>query len=94
MGLEEILISAHIDLVQMDKTVQSKINQRKLLTAELKQLDYDFDKAQTLQEKIAIHNLIVSKSKEWQKKNKELEQIRATNKVIAYAKIRKTKKRK
>ena len=94
MGLEEILISAHIDLIQMDKTVQSKINQRKLLTAELKQLDYDFDKAQTLQEKIAIHNLIVSKSKERQKKNKELEQIRATNKVIAYAKIRKTKKRK
>lgn len=78
----------------MNKTTQTKINQRKLLTAELKQLDYDFDKAQTLQEKMAIHNLIVSKSKERQKKDKELEQIRATNKVIAYAKIRKTKKRK
>ena len=78
----------------MSKTIQSKINQRNLITAEIKQLDYDFDKAQTLQEKIAIHNLIVSKSKERQKKDKELEQIRATNKVIAYAKIRKTKKRK
>ena len=78
----------------MSKTIQSKINQRNLLTAELKQLDYDFDKAQTLQEKMVIHNLIVSKSKERQKKDKELEQIRATNKVIAYAKIRKTKKRK
>ena len=78
----------------MNKTIQSKINQRNLLTAELKQLDYDFDKAQTLQEKMVIHNLIVSKSKERQKKDKELEQIRATNKVIAYAKIRKTKKRK
>lgn len=78
----------------MDKTTQTKINQRKLLIAELKQLDYDFDKAQTLQEKMAIHNLIVSKSKERQKKDKELEQIRAANKVIAYAKIRKTKKRK
>lgn len=78
----------------MNKTTQSKINQRKLLTAELKQLDYDFDKAQTLQEKMAIHNLIVSKSKERKKKDKELEQIRATNKVIAYAKVRKTKKRK
>ena len=78
----------------MNKTSQLKINQEKILNAELKQLDYDFEKAQTLQEKMAIHNLIVSKAKERQKNQKEIEQIRAENKVISYAKKRKTKKRK
>jgi hypothetical protein len=78
----------------MRNTSQLKINQQKILDAELKQLDYDFEKAQTLQEKIAIHNLIVSKGKERQKNQKEIEQIRAENKVISYAKKRKTKKRK
>ena len=78
----------------MSKTNQLKINQQKILNAELKQLDYDFEKAQTLQEKIAIHNLIVSKVKERQKNQKEIDQIRAENRVISYAKIRKTKKRK
>jgi len=73
---------------------QLKINQQKILNAELKQLDYDFEKAQTLQEKMAIHNLIVSKGKERQKNQKETEKIRAENKVISYAKKRKTKKRK
>ena len=73
---------------------QSKINQIKLLTAELKQLDYDFDKAQTLQEKIAIHNLIVSKAKKRKQNEEEMEEIRKVNKVVSYAKIRKTKKRK
>ncbi len=78
----------------MSKTNQLKINQQKILNAELKQLDYDFEKAQTLQEKIAIHNLIVSKVKERQKNQKEIDQIRAENRAISYAKIRKTKKRK
>lgn len=78
----------------MRNTNQLKINQQKILNAELKQLDYDFEKAQTLQEKMAIHNLIVSKGKERQKNQKEIEQIRAENKVISYAKKRKTKKRK
>jgi hypothetical protein len=78
----------------MRNTNQLKINQQKILDAELKQLDYDFEKAQTLQEKMAIHNLIVSKGKERQKNQKEIEQIRAENKVISYAKKRKTKKRK
>ena len=78
----------------MRSTNQLKINQQKILNAELKQLDYDFEKAQTLQEKMAIHNLIVSKGKERQKNQKETEKIRAENKVISYAKKRKTKKRK
>ncbi len=72
----------------------SLFNQYKLLTAELKQLDYDFDKAKTLQEKTAIHNLIVSKGKIRQKNQEQLKQIRSQNKVISYAKIRKTKRRK
>lgn len=78
----------------MANILQEKINQRKLLTAELKQLDYDFEKAQTLQEKVAIHNLIVSKGKERLKNEKEFEQIRTKNKIVSYAKIRKTRKRK
>ena len=78
----------------MANIIQSKINQRKLLTAELKQLDYDFEKASTLQEKVAIHNLIVSKGQERVKNEEELRQIRTQNKVVEYAKIRKTKKRK
>ena len=78
----------------MRNSNQLKINQQKILNAELKQLDYDFEKAQTLQEKMAIHNLIVSKGKERQKNQKEIEQIREENKVISYAKKRKTKKRK
>jgi hypothetical protein len=68
-------------------------NQYRLLAAELKQLDYDFEKAKTLQEKAAIHNLIVSKGKERQKNQEQVKQIQSRNKVIAYAKIRKTKKR-
>ena len=71
----------------------SLFNQYKLLTAEIKQLDYDFKKAETLQEKVAIHNLIVSKGKERQKNHDQIKQIQSQNKVIAYAKIRKTKKR-
>ncbi len=78
----------------MASIIQSKINQRKLLTAELKQLDYDFEKASTLQEKVAIHNLIVAKGQQRQKNDEELKQIRAQNKVVEYAKVRKTKKRK
>jgi len=78
----------------MANLIQSEINQYKLLSAELKQLDYDFEKAQTLQEKIAIHNLIVSKGKERQKNQEQIKQIRSQKKVVAYAKIRKTKKRK
>ncbi|HUT05332.1 MAG TPA: hypothetical protein VMW74_01400 [Nitrosopumilaceae archaeon] len=78
----------------MINLIQSKINQYKLLSAELKQLNYDFEKAQTLQEKVVIHNLIVSKGKEKQKNQEQLKQIRTQNEVIAYAKIRKTKKRK
>ena len=78
----------------MVNPIESKINQRKLLTAELKQLDYDFEKAQTLQEKVAIHNLIVSKGKERQKNEEQIKQIREENKIVAFAKIRKTKKRK
>ena len=78
----------------MINPIESKINQRKLLTAELKQLDYDFDKAQTLQEKIAIHNLIVSKGKERQRNEEQIKRIREQNKVVAFAKIRKTRKRK
>ncbi len=78
----------------MTNLIQSEINQYKLLSAELKQLDYDFEKAQTLQERIAIHNLIVSKGKERQKNQIQINQIRSQNKVIAYAKIRKTRKRK
>jgi len=78
----------------MINLIQSKINQYKLLSAELKQLNYDFEKAQTLQEKVVIHNLIVSKGKEKQKNQAQLKQIRTQNEVIAYAKIRKTKKRK
>ena len=71
----------------------SLFNQYKLLIVELKQLDYDFKKAKTLQEKIAIHNLIVLKGKERQKNQERIKQIQSQNKVIAYAKIRKTKKR-
>jgi hypothetical protein len=71
----------------------SLFNQYKLLTAELEQLDYDFEKAKTLQEKVAIHNLIVSKGKERQKNQERIKQIQSQNKVIAYAKIRKTKKK-
>ena len=71
----------------------SLFNQYKLLTAELEQLDYDFEKAKTLQEKVAIHNLIVSKGKERQKNQAQIKQIQSQNKVIAYAKIRKTKKK-
>ena len=71
----------------------SLFNQYKLLTVELKQLDYDFEKATTLQEKVAIHNLIVSKGKERQKNQTQIKQIQSQNKVIAYAKIRKTKKK-
>jgi len=78
----------------MINLIQSKINQYKLLSAELKQLNYDFEKAQTLQEKVVIHNLIVSKGNEKQKNQEQLKQIRTQNEVIAYAKIRKTKKRK
>lgn len=78
----------------MASIIQSKINQRKLLTAELKQLDYDFEKATTLQEKVVIHNLIVAKGQQRQKNDEELKQIRAQNKVVEYAKVRKTKKRK
>ena len=78
----------------MSKPIGKKIDQRKILTAELKQLGYDFDKATTLQEKIAIHNLIVNKGKERQRFDEEIKQIREQNKVIAYAKIRKTKKKK
>ncbi len=78
----------------MENLIKSKIDQYKLLTAELKQLDYDFEKATTLQEKVAIHNLIISKGKERVKNQEKLKQIRAQNKVISYAKIRKTKKRK
>ncbi|MDH3677258.1 MAG: hypothetical protein OEQ12_03045 [Nitrosopumilus sp.] len=77
----------------MENSIKSKINQYKLLIAELKQLDYDFEKAQTLQEKVAIHNLIISKGKERQENQEKLKQIQSQNKVIAYAKIRKTKKR-
>ncbi len=78
----------------MTNLIQSKINQYKLLSAELKQLDYDFEKAETLQEKVAIHNLIVSKGKERQKNQAKIKQIRFQNKVVAFAKIRKAKKRK
>ena len=77
----------------MESTIQKRIEQNKLLIADLKQLDYDFEKAQTLQEKFAIHNLIVTKSKEKQKKEQEIQQIRQENKITEYAKIRKTKKR-
>ena len=66
----------------------------KLLTAELKQLDYNFEKAKTLQEKTVIHNLIVSKGKARQKNQEQIKQIQTQNKVTSYAKIRKTKKRK
>ena len=72
----------------------SIINRFKLLSAELKQLNYDFEKAQTLQEKVVIHNLIVSKGKERQRNQEQINQIRSQNKVSAYAKIRKTRKRK
>jgi len=72
----------------------SSFNQYKLLTAELKQLDYDFEKAKTLQEKTVIHNLIVSKGKARQKNQEQIKQIQTQNKVTSYAKIRKTKKRK
>jgi hypothetical protein len=78
----------------MVSNIDNKINQTKLLIAELKQLDYDFEKAQTLQEKFAIHNLIVTKAKERQKNEQEIQQIRQENKVLDYAKIRKTKKNK
>ena len=78
----------------MTSIIQSKINQRKILTAELKQLDYDFEKATTLQEKVAIHNLIVKKGQERTRNDEELSQIRVQNKVVEYAKLRKTKKRK
>ena len=78
----------------MANILQDRINRRRLFTAELKQLGYDFEKAQTLQEKVAIHNLIVSKAKERQKNEKEFELIRTKNKIVSYAKIRKTKKRK
>jgi len=77
----------------MNKSIESKVNRLKLLTAELKQLDYDFEKAKTLQEKVAIHNLIVSKGKQRKQNHQQIEQIRSQNKVIAYAKIRKTKKK-
>ena len=72
----------------------SLFNQYKLLTAELKQLDYDFEKAKTLQEKTVIHNLIVSKGKARQKNQEQIKQIQTQNKVTSYAKIIKTKKRK
>ena len=78
----------------MNNPLGKKIDQRKIITAELKQLDYDFDKATTLQEKMAIHNLIVAKGKERQRFDEQIKQIREQNKVIAYAKIRKTKKKK
>ncbi|NIM26251.1 MAG: hypothetical protein GTN97_04420 [Nitrosopumilaceae archaeon] len=78
----------------MASIIQSKINQRRLLTAELKQLDYDFEKASTLQEKVAIHNLIVTKGVERQKNEDELRLIKAQNRVTEYAKSRKTRKRK
>ncbi len=78
----------------MASIIQSKINQRRLLTAELKQLDYDFEKASTLQEKVAIHNLIVAKGVERQKNEDELRLIKAQNRVTEYAKSRKTRKRK
>lgn len=77
----------------MTSLIESNINQRKLLTAELKQLDHDFDKASSLQEKVAIHNLIVIKIQERQKNEAELRQIRNQNNVIEYAKIRKTKRK-
>ena len=59
----------------MENLIKSKIDQYKLLTAELKQLDYDFEKATTLQEKVAIHNLIISKGKERVKNQEKLKQI-------------------
>jgi len=93
MRLVEFFISYYLDLELLSNLIESKINRYKLLTAELKQLDYDFEKAKTLQEKVAIHNLIVSKGKERQKNHQQIEQIRSQNKVIAYAKIRKTKKK-
>ena len=68
----------------------SLLNQYKPLASELKQLDHDFEKAQTLQEKIVIHNLIVSKKRE--KRQKQIKQIQTKNKVIGFAKIRKSKK--
>lgn len=77
----------------MTDVIESKINQLRLLTAELKQLGYDFDKSATLQEKVAIHNMIVAKSQERQKNEEELRQIRNQNKIIKYSKIRKTKRR-
>lgn len=77
----------------MTSIIQSKFNQKKLLTAELMQLDYDFKKATTLQEKVAIHNLIVKKGQERARNEEELGQIRTQNKVVEYAKLRKTKRR-
>ena len=79
---------------KVNESIKKKIEQRKLLTAELNQLDYDFDKARTLQEKIAIHNLIVSKGKERKRNDEQIKQIQEENKVISFARIRKTKKRK
>ena len=73
--------------------INSILNKYKILTAELKQLDYDFEKAQTLQEKVVIHNLIVSKGRERGKRQEQIKQIQTQNRVIAYAKIRKTKKK-
>lgn len=78
----------------MAGTIQQKINEGKLLIAELKQLDYDFERAQTLQEKFAIHNLIVTKAKERQRNEQEIQHIEQENKILEYSKIRKTKKRK
>lgn len=78
----------------MAGTIQQKINEGKLLIAELKQLDYDFERAQTLQEKFAIHNLIVTKAKERQRNEQEIQRIKQENKILEYSKIRKTKKRK
>lgn len=77
----------------MTEVIESKINQLRLLTAELKQLGYDFDKSATLQEKVAIHNMIVAKNQERQKNEEELRKIRTQNKIIKYAKIRKTNRR-
>lgn len=77
----------------MINSIESKINHRKLLTAELKQLEYDFEKAQTLQEKMAIHNLIVSKGKERKRDDEQIKHIREQNRIVAYAKIRKTKRK-
>lgn len=70
----------------------SILNQYKFLATELKQLDYDFEKAQTLREKVVMHNLIVSKEREREKRQEQINQIRAKNKVIGLDRIRNTTK--